>query len=318
MRHQILQLIGLAMPAGIVGGWVYTYANRLRRQTHIRTSIADHLGRRLPLLGTIVLIQAIWPWSRVGDRVALAVDAALAIGGLQLAAFVAGAWRRGLYWPGRRTAPRAVAGILLGLALFALVQYGQGPCAASAVQLSPPLERAWYVSQGGPTLMTNLHALAPAQRHAVDLVRLGPDGLSHRGLLDLTSFHAWGEPVYAPVAGTVVSAASGHPDMPPGERDRRDPRGNHVLIETADGIQVLLAHLQQGSVTVQRGAHVGVGQLLGRIGNSGITSEPHLHLGVMQLDGGRDVGVPFVIADGLGPASCLRKDQRLEWPARVG
>ena len=59
--------------------------------------------------------------------------------------------------------------------------------------------------------------------------------------------------------------------------------GNHVVIEMARGRYVLLAHLMRGSVVVQVGETVSPGQLIGKCGNSGNTSEPHLHLQVQNL-----------------------------------
>ena len=54
--------------------------------------------------------------------------------------------------------------------------------------------------------------------------------------------------------------------------------GNHVMIETRDGVVVAVCHLQQGSVGVRPGQRVRVGETLGRCGNSGNSTEPHVHL----------------------------------------
>ena len=53
--------------------------------------------------------------------------------------------------------------------------------------------------------------------------------------------------------------------------------GNHVLIECR-GIVVALCHLKQGSITVRPGQDVQVGEVLGGCGNSGNSTEPHLHV----------------------------------------
>jgi murein DD-endopeptidase MepM/ murein hydrolase activator NlpD len=94
----------------------------------------------------------------------------------------------------------------------------------------------------------------------------------------------------------VKAAVDGLPDLVPPETDREAPAGNHVIV-TCQGVDVLLAHLQRGSVLVRADAVVTVGQPLGRVGNSGNTSEPHLHIHAVQsgsqnvLDG---VGVPLL------------------------
>ena len=53
--------------------------------------------------------------------------------------------------------------------------------------------------------------------------------------------------------------------------------GNHVIIE-ADGFNVFAAHLRSGSVQVEVGDKIKVGQVLGEVGNSGLALEPHLHV----------------------------------------
>jgi murein DD-endopeptidase MepM/ murein hydrolase activator NlpD len=85
--------------------------------------------------------------------------------------------------------------------------------------------------------------------------------------------------VFAPVTGTVLKAADGSPDLPPGEVRNENPPGNHVIIRP-DGLElnVLLAHLQNGSVLVKTGDRVTAGQPIAKVGNSGRTSEPHLHI----------------------------------------
>ncbi|MGC5660183.1 M23 family metallopeptidase [Micromonospora sp. WMMD723] len=113
-------------------------------------------------------------------------------------------------------------------------------------------------------------------------------------------FLAFGRPVLAPAAGRVVAVHDGEVD----HEARRSPTtllsyaltqaarvrrgagavaGNHVIVELA-GHQgyVLLAHLRAGSVRVAVGDEVDVGQELGDCGNSGNSTQPHLHLQVMD------------------------------------
>ena len=68
------------------------------------------------------------------------------------------------------------------------------------------------------------------------------------------------------------------PDLPIPEMDRERLLGNHVLLQCDDEIVLVMAHLQQGSVQVETGDEVLAGTLLGRVGNSGNSSEPHLHI----------------------------------------
>ena len=107
-------------------------------------------------------------------------------------------------------------------------------------------------------------------------------------------FPGFGRPVLAPVQGVVVGVHHTSPDhhsfrgLPSvgyaiTQRRRAaagwaELAGNHVMIETRDGPVVTVCHLQHASVLVQLGQSVQVGEPLGRCGNSGNSTEPHVHL----------------------------------------
>ncbi|MET7452750.1 M23 family metallopeptidase [Streptomyces sp. NPDC005574] len=139
-----------------------------------------------------------------------------------------------------------------------------------------PLVGTWYVVQGGGRML-NHHAQVPEQRGALDLVALGTLGSRIRQGRDLGAYAAYGCPVHSPCDGRVVSAANTVQDQKPGEIRYQPPYGNHVFLDTGREI-IKLAHLRHGSVTVTRGDTVHAGQLLGEVGNSGNTTEPHLHI----------------------------------------
>jgi murein DD-endopeptidase MepM/ murein hydrolase activator NlpD len=86
-------------------------------------------------------------------------------------------------------------------------------------------------------------------------------------------------------------------DLPvglPGEAGRKAPLGNTVLLHCASDITVVLAHLKPHSVRVAAGDVVEVGRELGAVGNSGNTSEPHLHLHAVR---GRVTDPALAISD---------------------
>ena len=168
-----------------------------------------------------------------------------------------------------------------------------------------PFDGEWFVFWGGDREPVNHHVRAPAQRHAYDLA-VWRDGGTHRGAgAANVDYWAWGQRIVAPAAGEVVAAVDGLPDNQPltGVMNTADPAGNHVLIDVGQGEYVLLAHFQQGSVGVEVGDRVEAGQLLGLCGNSGNSSEPHLHVHLQDspvpLEG---VGLPLpfsaVLVDG--------------------
>ena len=120
------------------------------------------------------------------------------------------------------------------------------------------------------------------QKYAADLV-VDRGGRTFEGTRELaSSYHCWDEPILAPADGVVVAVENDHQDWPVGQRDHANPAGNLVIIDIGDGLYVMMAHLRMGSVTMAEGERVVVGDVVGRCGNSGNTSEPHLHMQVQD------------------------------------
>jgi peptidase M23-like protein len=150
----------------------------------------------------------------------------------------------------------------------------------SALNLEFPLKEGKYlIGQGGASKIVNAHARNASQRYAVDIVKLGPMGTRAQGLypMALKKYEIFGEQVLSPCEGIVVAARDDLPDLFPSETDPQNPAGNYVAIECEDAT-VYFAHLMKGSVTVEAGQRVRAGKILGRVGNSGNTMEPHLHV----------------------------------------
>ena len=139
-----------------------------------------------------------------------------------------------------------------------------------------PLDGRWYVVHGGGRGL-NHHTPVPAQRGALDLLRVGPTGTRRGDRRSLDAHLAYGAEVYAPCAGRVAAAVDGLPDQVPGVVRYGPLYGNHVVVDTGTET-VALVHLRPGSVAVTTGQEVFAGQLLGQVGNSGNSSEPHLHI----------------------------------------
>lgn len=167
-----------------------------------------------------------------------------------------------------------------------------------------PFDGDWSVVWGGRTTSENYHAADPGQRFATDFLILR-DGRSHSGdPARLDSYHCWGRPVLAPAAGRVAAAVDGLPDQAIGSRDPANPAGNHVVLDLGQGEFAFLAHLQQGSMRVQRDQQVAAEQEIGLCGNSGNSSEPHLHFHLQTAPVlGEGLGLPAqfaaYLADGV-------------------
>ncbi|HTS17019.1 MAG TPA: M23 family metallopeptidase [Verrucomicrobiae bacterium] len=150
-----------------------------------------------------------------------------------------------------------------------------------ALECRLPFRGRWFVVQGGDTPHVNQHMAVRAQWFAIDFMKVGGPG--QRALFQgnrtwLEDFFSWCEPVLAPVDGTVESTTDYFPDNPLGTKDPGHPAGNHVVIAVAPDRYVFIAHLQKGSIKVNRGDRVAVGQQLGLCGNSGNSDCPHIHM----------------------------------------
>lgn len=211
---------------------------------------------------------------------------------LLFVAAVATSLRRGPQEELKRESPlRALVKVLMGV-FFGGVAIGvlrghQVP--AGAIDLAFPLrDGAYVVGHGGSTSAANMHHYHPVQKYALDIMKVNAAGMRARGFFpdDNTRYRIFGTPVVSPCDGTVRTAMDGLPDR----RDEKALPGNHVTIRCGD-VDVLLAHLQRGSVSVRPGASLREGQSLGRVGNSGNSTEPHLHVHAER--NGKGVPVTF-------------------------
>ena len=153
------------------------------------------------------------------------------------------------------------------------------PSATVRLPADVPLIVAW----GGDSIKTNYHAFVPDQRWAYDFL-VAP---AAHGSAKLEDYGCYGVPVVAPASGRIVKAHDGEPDAVPGvvSNNFTAPTGNHVVIQLDEtGTYLIIAHLKPGSVTVKTGDTVAEGQVIGACGNSGNTSEPHIHIHHQRQD----------------------------------
>lgn len=163
----------------------------------------------------------------------------------------------------------------------------------SGVLMRLPLDGAITVAWGGATPRVNYHVRSPAERWAFDLL-VTVEGRTYAGSGHaVTDYHAYNLPVRAPADGQVVSVHDGEPDAVPGRPEPSRRGGNRIVIEVARGQYMFLMHLKEKSILVQPGQHVRRGQILARVGNSGNSTEPHLHLHLADAHTGPAQGIPF-------------------------
>lgn len=174
--------------------------------------------------------------------------------------------------------------------------------------LGPPLIGKGFVAADGCCdTIRHVRALLPlngrftlAQRFAIDWEQIdGENRLVNGNLVDPKNYTIYGRPVLAVADGTVISARNDLAEQVPGALPANLPiaeaDGNFIVLDIGGGAHVLYAHMQPGSVLVDAGAQVKRGDILGKVGNTGNSQAPHLHLHVM--DGPSPLlsnGIPYV------------------------
>jgi murein DD-endopeptidase MepM/ murein hydrolase activator NlpD len=177
-----------------------------------------------------------------------------------------------------------------------------------------PLRGVSYVGWGAS--LHTPHRWVLPEAYALDIARLGGSGSTYRGNgTRFSDYYAYGAEIYAAAAGKVIESADDVPEdqsllqLPNESTDAYTARvreteaklmktenglmGNYVLIGHGNREYALYAHMQPGSVRVRPGDSVAAGTLLGRLGSSGNSTEPHLHFHVCRGSGALQCnGVP--------------------------
>ncbi len=143
------------------------------------------------------------------------------------------------------------------------------------LELAFPLKGGTFrVLQGGSSPLTNyFHRRQSEQRYALDLIRSTNCRLHYK--VTPEQDESFGEPVYSPLDGQVVAVLENLPDS------RGDSLGNYLVIAQGPDL-VTLAGLMQESIMVEVGQRVKAGEPLARIGFSGSSIKPKLHLHVTR------------------------------------
>lgn len=202
-------------------------------------------------------------------------------------------WRRPVW---RRSRVLGVGLLVVMAAMpFTYATYPSGNANyRSKIRFRVPFDGPVTIGWGGNTSDVNYHVVAPDQRWAYDILMQGEDGKTYRGDREkVENYLIYDKPVLAPAAGIVIDAVDGLPNTQINGSDVFNPSGNHVDLGVAPGEVLHLAHLKPGSVRVKAGDRVSAGQEIGRVGNSGNTSEPHLHIHLQDGPGDLREGLPL-------------------------
>jgi murein DD-endopeptidase MepM/ murein hydrolase activator NlpD len=189
--------------------------------------------------------------------------------------------------------------------------------------VAPPLRGVWIAGDSVNNAADAAHRRAIlitdgrpwlSQRYAIDWVQTKDvDGVTAtwKGPEDKNdSYFCYDQPIYSVAAGKVVGMSDGMPENVPHSGQYAVPitfdnaAGNHVVVEIAPRRFVLYAHMRPGTVRVKVGDTIGVGYVIGHVGNTGSSTEPHLH---MHIDdhpsflAGNGVPYGFTAFEASGP-----------------
>jgi peptidase M23-like protein len=163
--------------------------------------------------------------------------------------------------------------------------------------ITPPLRgKNWLAGNGPSNISDHRRAITVidgtphiAQRYAIDWVQIDEKGSTYKGeAKDNRNYYCYGAEALAAADATVVEVKDGIPENTPGEASHaveitlETVAGNHVNLDLGGGVFAMYAHFQPGSIRVKVGDKVSRGLVLGLVGNSGNSSEPHLHFQLMD------------------------------------
>jgi hypothetical protein len=175
---------------------------------------------------------------------------------------------------------------------------------------SPLLGKNWLAANGPSNTSAHRRAMLPVnglphigQRYAIDWIQLGDDGRAFTGdEHDNKSYHAWDQEIHAVADGKIVEVKDGIPENVPNsgklavQMTYDTLPGNHIIQELSEGHYAAYAHLRPGTIKVKVGDTVKSGDVIAHLGNTGNSSEPHLHFQVCDAPSfPASEGLPFAI-----------------------
>jgi murein DD-endopeptidase len=205
---------------------------------------------------------------------------------------------------------------LMGDTATAVLWGAVTPVTPQAVRVSAPLRGEWMAANGPNNFSGHRRtqlglngSVAIAQRFGIDFLQVDEQGRTFTGT-DSTnnkSYYAYGENIHAVGDGRVVAIKDSIPENAPRSPVARavpidlvTVAGNHVVVDMGGGNFAFYAHIQPGTLRVKLGDRVKRGQVLGLVGNSGNSTEPHLHFHIVDgVAAGTSTlgaeGVPYAI-----------------------
>jgi len=258
-----------------------------------------------PLSRSNFILQALFTGSLVGfawiigPQAWTSIFVGISIFILFIAAFIKGVRELPKTWEfklgdGWKSIIFTVTQILVTLVFLPICLWGLSGYSVDeqALELEFPMKDGIYiVGHGGSTPLINYHNVSKTQTYALDISKINGIGTRVWGIHpeELDRYAIFGENLYSPCDGQVLDVTKGNPDMNPPNRGEGHPAGNHVVLSCGDA-EVTMAHFKQNSIVVDSADFISTGELLGKSGNTGNTSEPHLHIHAVK----DSTGIPIL------------------------
>lgn len=169
------------------------------------------------------------------------------------------------------------------------------------IEYTLPFDGEWTVVNGGVEKEYSHSWGVPTQRYAYDFLIMDDSGATYEGenLADIKAYRCYGNDVLAPADGVVVEIGNSCEDskimLPDNmEATAKDIRGNYILIKHFEKEYGFIGHLKPNSICVKAGEKVKAGQVIAKCGNTGNSSEPHIHFHIQDgINFFTSAGVPI-------------------------
>jgi murein DD-endopeptidase MepM/ murein hydrolase activator NlpD len=155
----------------------------------------------------------------------------------------------------------------------------------SDVKFRLPFHGFWLTFWGGDNLLQNHHHGSTSQNYAFDFIKTDEQGKFFKtDGADSQDYFAFGQDILTPAVGKIIEVVDGLRDNRPKDLNSFNYLGNYIMIKHTNDVYSVLGHLKHGSTLVKVGDIVSLGQKLAACGNSGYTTDPHLHFHVQNSD----------------------------------
>lgn len=171
--------------------------------------------------------------------------------------------------------------VIQALQLMPLQVYPETDEVFTKTRFHFPFKEEWLVFWGGTNILVNYHYEYEQQRYAYDFIIVNGNRTYEGDPTLNESYYAFGKEYLAPADGVVVGIENNVKDNEPvGTFNEEKPAGNYVILDHGNEEFSYLAHFKYQSIVVKQGESVKQGDLLGLVGNSGNSSDPHIHFHV--------------------------------------